>query len=46
VISVLLKQINNNELQESDQKADIKDDLIRMSGADIYIEVKPIELFG
>ncbi len=35
-----LKQINNNELQESDQKADIKDDLIRMSGADIYIEVE------
>lgn len=36
-----LKQINNNELLESDQKADIKDDLIRMSGADIYIEVEP-----
>lgn len=35
-----LKQIGNTEVQEGDQKADIKDDLIRMSGADIYIEVE------
>ena len=35
-----LKQINNNEIAASDQKADIKDELINMSGADIYIEVE------
>ena len=35
-----LKQINNNELLESDQMMDMKDELIRMSGADIYIEVE------
>ena len=35
-----LKQINNNEIAESDQKTDLKDELIRMSGADIYIEVE------
>lgn len=35
-----LKQINNNEILESDQVADMKDELIRLSGADIYIEVE------
>jgi len=35
-----LKQISNNEIAEADQKSDIKDELIRMSGADIYIEVE------
>jgi hypothetical protein len=35
-----LKQIGNTEIAESDQKVDIKDELIRMSGADIYIEVE------
>jgi hypothetical protein len=28
------------KLQSSDQKTDLKDELIRMSGADIYIEVE------
>ena len=35
-----LKQITNNEALEGDQKVDIKDELIRMSGADFYIEVE------
>jgi len=35
-----LKQVNNNEFLEADQKSDIKDELIRLSGADIYIEVE------
>src|SRR6185503_11786243 len=35
-----LKTITNNEIAESDQKTDLKDELIRMSGADIYIEVE------
>lgn len=35
-----LKQMGNTEIAESDQKTDIKDELILMSGADIYIEVE------
>jgi hypothetical protein len=35
-----LKQIGNNDILEEDQKVDLKDELIRMSGADIYVEVE------
>ncbi len=35
-----LKQLNNNEVLTEEQKSSIKDDLIGLSGADIYVEVE------
>lgn len=35
-----LKQMNNTALLEEDQKSDMKDEVVRLSGADIYVEVE------
>jgi len=35
-----LKQLNNTEAMTEDQQADIKNDVIALSGADIYVEVE------
>lgn len=35
-----LKQVSNNEVLTEDQQSSMKDDLISLSGADIYVEVE------
>ncbi|HLF63481.1 MAG TPA: DUF6175 family protein [Saprospiraceae bacterium] len=35
-----LKQTSNNEVLQEDQKSDMKDEVIALSGADIYVEVE------
>ncbi|MEO1261448.1 MAG: DUF6175 family protein [Bacteroidota bacterium] len=35
-----LKQVSNNEVLAEDQKSSMKEDLIALSGADIYVEVE------
>ena len=35
-----LKQVNNNEVLTEEQKSSMKDDVISLSGADIYVEVE------
>jgi hypothetical protein len=35
-----LKQLGNNEALQEDQKRSIKDDIVAISGADIYVEVE------
>src|SRR6218665_2279885 len=35
-----LKQLNNSEALQGDQKKSIKDDVIAISGADVYVEVE------
>lgn len=35
-----LKQLSNNEVLQEDQVSDMKDEVIQLSGADIYVEVE------
>ena len=35
-----LKQLNNNEILQEDQQSEIKDQVIQLSGADVYVEVE------
>ncbi|HFA50149.1 MAG TPA: hypothetical protein ENJ95_14155 [Bacteroidetes bacterium] len=35
-----LKQVNNNEVLTDEQKSSLKDEVINLSGADIYVEVE------
>ncbi len=35
-----LKQVNNNEILTEEQQTSLKDDLIALSGADIYVEIE------
>ena len=35
-----LKQLSNNEVIQEDQATDMKDEIIKLSGADVYVEVE------
>lgn len=35
-----LKQMGNTEILEDDQKSDMKDEVIKLSGADVYVEIE------